>query len=125
MNYYSDESEWKWLFNNAVDWDSIISLYYPEFPTEDGFENKEDVKKFLEELVDSTGEWCGTSVKEIGELLKDQDERKLQNDNLDKEILDLEDAHRVEISDINNKNEKELGTLRGQITDKEHELNGL
>ena len=63
--------------------------------------------------------------KEIGELLKDQDERKLQNDNLDKEILDLEDAHRVEISDINNKNEKELGTLRGQITDKEHELNGL
>jgi alkylation response protein AidB-like acyl-CoA dehydrogenase len=69
VNYFSDESEWKWLFKNGIDWDSIINLYYPTFPTEEGFENKEDVINFLEELLTQTGEWAGTSVKEIGELL--------------------------------------------------------
>jgi alkylation response protein AidB-like acyl-CoA dehydrogenase len=63
-NYYSDSSEWKWLFHNAVDWDKIIPLYYPEFPTADGFNNKEEVIAFLEELVTATGEWTATSVTE-------------------------------------------------------------
>ncbi|MBK25157.1 MAG: hypothetical protein CME70_14280 [Halobacteriovorax sp.] len=72
VNFYSDESEWKWLFNNAVDWDSIINLYYPEFPTEDGFETADDVKQFLEELITSTGDWAANSVKEIGEQLNNE-----------------------------------------------------
>jgi alkylation response protein AidB-like acyl-CoA dehydrogenase len=69
VNYFSDESEWQWLFKNGIDWDSIINLYYPSFPTEDGFENKEEVIDFLKELLTQTGEWAGTSIKEIGELL--------------------------------------------------------
>ena len=62
MNYYADESEWKWLFKNAIDWDRIIPLYYPEFPTADGFNNKEEVIGFIEELITATGDWAGTSV---------------------------------------------------------------
>ena len=46
--------------------------------------------------------------KEIGDLLKEQDERKLQNENLDKEIADLAEAHRSEIKDIEGKNAKEI-----------------
>lgn len=64
MNFYSDSPEWKWLFNNAIDWDKIIPLYYPEFPTQDGFEGPEDVKNFIEEMITATGEWTATSVKD-------------------------------------------------------------
>lgn len=59
MNFYSNEPEWKWMFNNAINWDKIIPLYYPTFPTEDGFETKEEILPFLEELVDQTGAWSG------------------------------------------------------------------
>ena len=62
MNYYSDSSEWKWLFDNAIDWDKIIPLYYPEFPTEDGFNSKEEVIAFLEEMVTATGDWTANAV---------------------------------------------------------------
>ncbi len=69
MNYFSNESEWKWLFKNAIDWDRIIPLYYPEFPTEEGFENQEEVVDFFSEILDSIGNWSGTSVSEIAEHL--------------------------------------------------------
>lgn len=69
MNYYSDEKEWQWLFKNAFDWDKIIPLYYPSFPTEDGLESKEEVLQFLEEILSNTGQWCGTSLYEKAEKL--------------------------------------------------------
>jgi alkylation response protein AidB-like acyl-CoA dehydrogenase len=72
MNYYSDSSEWKWLFHNAIDWDSIIPLYYPEFPTADGFNNKEDVIQFIEEMITATGEWTGGSVTERARKLDEE-----------------------------------------------------
>jgi alkylation response protein AidB-like acyl-CoA dehydrogenase len=62
MNYYSDSSEWKWLFDNAIDWNKIIPLYYPEFPTADGFNNKEEVIQFIEEMITATGEWTAGPV---------------------------------------------------------------
>ena len=62
MNYYSDSSEWKWLFHNAINWDQIIPLYYPTYPTEDGFKNKEEVISFIEEMLTATGEWSANSV---------------------------------------------------------------
>jgi alkylation response protein AidB-like acyl-CoA dehydrogenase len=68
-NYYSDESEWKWLFKNAINWDKIIPLYYPEFPTADGFNNKEDVIAFIEEMITATGDWCGGAVQERAKQL--------------------------------------------------------
>lgn len=61
-NYYSDSTEWKWHFKNAIDWDKIIPLYYPSFPTEDGFNSKEDVMQFIEELITATGEWSAGAV---------------------------------------------------------------
>jgi alkylation response protein AidB-like acyl-CoA dehydrogenase len=69
MNYYSDSEEWKYLFNHAIDWDSIIPLYFPKFPSEDGINNKDEAKKFFEELVSSTGEWTATSVAKRAPLL--------------------------------------------------------
>lgn len=62
MNYYSDNPEWKWMWKNAIDWDNILPLYYKEFPTADGFKNKEDVINFLEELVVATGDWTANAV---------------------------------------------------------------
>lgn len=62
MNYYTDDKEWKWLFHNAIDWDSILPLYYPSYPTEDGLNSKEEVLEFLEEMVTATGEWTASSV---------------------------------------------------------------
>ncbi|OUR94113.1 hypothetical protein A9Q84_17535 [Halobacteriovorax marinus] len=69
MNYYSDEKDWKWLFRNGLDWDTIIPLYYESFPTEDGFNSKEEVIDFLEEILISTGEWAGTKVADRAHLL--------------------------------------------------------
>jgi alkylation response protein AidB-like acyl-CoA dehydrogenase len=62
MNYYSDVSEWQWHFKNSIDWDTIIPLYYPKFPTEEGFQNKKEVIDFLEEVLTSTGDWAGNAV---------------------------------------------------------------
>lgn len=61
-NFYTDNPEWKWHFDNAIDWDSILPLYYPEYPTADGFNNKEEVLQFIEEMITATGEWNATSV---------------------------------------------------------------
>ena len=72
MNYYTDSSEWKWLFKNAIDWDKIIPLYYPSFPTEDGFNNKEEVITFLEEMLIATGEWTAGPVAERARVLDEQ-----------------------------------------------------
>lgn len=69
MNYYSDEKDWQWLFRNGMDWDKIIPLYYPKFPTEDGFNSKEEVIDFLEEILQSTGAWAGTSVADRAAIL--------------------------------------------------------
>lgn len=62
MNYFSDETEWQWLMDNAIDWDRIIPLYYPSFPTEDGFQNKEEIIDFIKELLTQTGDWTANAV---------------------------------------------------------------
>lgn len=62
MNYFSDETEWKWMLNNAIDWKTIIPLYYKDFPTEDGFNNQEEVLSFMEELMTQTGAWAADAV---------------------------------------------------------------
>lgn len=72
MNYFNDENDWKWLFRNGIDWDTIIPLYYKSFPTEDGMNSKEEVLQFFEELMGSTGEWCGTSVADRAAKLDDE-----------------------------------------------------
>ncbi|MBC97649.1 MAG: hypothetical protein CME63_07865 [Halobacteriovoraceae bacterium] len=69
MNYFEDSSEWNWMFENAIDWDKIIPLYYPEFPTEDGIQNEAELKQFLKDILSSMGDWSANSVKEIGQLL--------------------------------------------------------
>jgi alkylation response protein AidB-like acyl-CoA dehydrogenase len=79
MNFYSDESEWKYLFRNAIDWDTIIPLYYTKFPTEDGFNNKEEVIDFLEELVTSTGDWTGNSLAPRARELDETGAGKVEN----------------------------------------------
>ena len=70
MNYFSDEKEWLWLFEHGLDWDKIIPLYYPTFPTEDGLQNAEEAKDFLRELLTATGEWCGESISARREELE-------------------------------------------------------
>ncbi len=69
MNYFDDSKEWNWMFENAIDWDTIIPLYYPSFPTEDGIQDMDELKQFLKDVLSSMGDWSANSVKEIGQLL--------------------------------------------------------
>ncbi len=62
MNFYTDSSEWQYLFKNAVDWDTLISLYHPQFPTAEGLNSKEEVISFYEELLSATGKWSGDTL---------------------------------------------------------------
>ncbi len=62
MNFYTDSSEWSYLFKNAIDWKTILPLYYNEFPTEDGFNNQEELISFFEELLTNIGDWTANSV---------------------------------------------------------------
>ena len=63
MNYFSDAPEWQYLFKNAINWDTIIPLYYPSFPTTHGFNNKEELISFFEQILETTGKWAGETVK--------------------------------------------------------------
>ena len=63
MNYYSDSSEWKYLFRNCIDWDTLLPLYYPSFPTSNGFNNKDELIEFFEQILDATGKWSGETVR--------------------------------------------------------------
>jgi alkylation response protein AidB-like acyl-CoA dehydrogenase len=62
MNYYTDSPEWTYLFKNAVDWETILPLYYKSFPTEDGFNNKDELMGFFEEILSNTGDWAANSI---------------------------------------------------------------
>jgi len=64
MNYYSDSSEWKYLFRNAIHWDEILPLYYSSFPTPSGFNSKEELLQFFEQLLETTGKWTGETLRD-------------------------------------------------------------
>jgi alkylation response protein AidB-like acyl-CoA dehydrogenase len=69
MNHYSDSPEWKYLFKHAIDWDEILPLYYPSFPTSSGFKNKEELFAFFEQILETTGKWSGETLRERAKLL--------------------------------------------------------
>ena len=62
MNFYSDNSEWQYIFRNAIDWDNIIPLYEPHFPTSEGFQNREELISFYEEVLKTTGKWTANTL---------------------------------------------------------------
>lgn len=62
QNYYSEENEWKYLTKNAIDWDAIIPLYYPSFPTADGFNNKQELIEFFEQMLNTSGDWLAKKI---------------------------------------------------------------
>lgn len=54
MNYYSDQPEWQFLFRNAIDWETVLSLY----PDSASFgANTSEKIAFFEEILTSTGKW--------------------------------------------------------------------
>ncbi len=72
MNYYNDSQEWQWLVKNAIDWDKILPLYYPTFPTEEGFQNKQDILNFMDEILATCGNWTANAVAPRAEKLDRQ-----------------------------------------------------
>jgi alkylation response protein AidB-like acyl-CoA dehydrogenase len=62
MNFYSDNSEWRYLYKNGIDWDTILPLYQPTFPTSEGFNTKEELLTFYEELLATLGKWTGETI---------------------------------------------------------------
>jgi alkylation response protein AidB-like acyl-CoA dehydrogenase len=61
-NFYTDSAEWQYLFKNGIDWDRILPLYIKEYPTPEGFQNKEEVIAFYEELLTNTGKWAADTL---------------------------------------------------------------
>ena len=61
-NFFNDSTEWRYLFKNAIDWDKIIPLYYPSFPTAEGFKDQAELLQFFEELLSTTGEWAAKTL---------------------------------------------------------------
>lgn len=64
-NFFTDGregQEWNYLFKNAIDWDRILPLYYPSFPTPDGSKNKEELLSFFSDLLTATGEWAADTL---------------------------------------------------------------
>lgn len=64
MNFYSDEEEEKWMMRNAIDWDTIIPLHHPQFPTSEGFKDKGELLSFFEDILTAIGDWASHSVAE-------------------------------------------------------------
>lgn len=62
MNFYSDSSEWRYLFKNAIDWETLIPLYEPNFPTQEGFQSPEELIAFYEDLITTTGKWSAETI---------------------------------------------------------------
>lgn len=62
MNFYTDSPEWKYMVQKAINWDEIIPMYYPSFPTDDGIESKEELLQFFDEMLTATGEWTANSI---------------------------------------------------------------
>lgn len=62
QNYYLDDSEWQYHFKNTIDWKTIIPLYYPNFPTAEGFNTPEELIEFFEQTVTASGEWLAQKV---------------------------------------------------------------
>lgn len=78
-NYYTDDTEWQWLFKHAVEWKKIIPLYYPEFPSADGFNNEEEVIAFIEEMLTATGEWAAGSIAPRAKRLDEEGAGTVEN----------------------------------------------
>ncbi len=80
MNYYSDSSEWKYLFKNAINWDEILPLYFPTFPTPSGYNSKEELLEFFEQILETTGAWAGETLTPRARLLDKEGGGKLNPD---------------------------------------------
>jgi alkylation response protein AidB-like acyl-CoA dehydrogenase len=72
MNYFSDSSEWRYLFRNAIDWETIAPLYHKEFPTADGFKDIDELISFYEDLLTTTGDWSANSIASRARELDEQ-----------------------------------------------------
>ena len=80
MNYFNDSAEWKYLFRNGIDWDAILPLYFPVFPTPQGFNNREELISFFEQILETTGKWTGETLRERASELDDVGCAKLNPD---------------------------------------------
>lgn len=72
MNSYTDSTEWKYLFKNALDWDTILPLYFKEYPTQDGYKNKEELINFYEELLSTVADWSTNQLAPRAKILDKQ-----------------------------------------------------
>lgn len=55
MNYFSDESEWQWLFQHGLLWDKLQPLYAPTV-------DRQEYRDSLKEILTTTGKWASEKV---------------------------------------------------------------
>ena len=72
MSYFRNSEEWQWLFKNAFDWEGVLPVYYPSYPTPEGWNNLLEVQAFFKEMLEQICKWCEEKVAPRAALLDQQ-----------------------------------------------------
>ncbi|MEK6624553.1 MAG: acyl-CoA dehydrogenase family protein, partial [Bdellovibrionota bacterium] len=79
MSYFRNSEEWQWLFKNAFDWEGVLPVYYPSYPTPEGWNNLLEVQAFFKEMLEQICKWCEEKVAPRAALLDQQGPGEIEN----------------------------------------------
>lgn len=79
MNYFTQNPEWKFLFEKGILWDQIIPIFYPSFPSADGLQNEQDVKTLYHDVLNAVAQWCEESIEPRAMELDELGAGKIEN----------------------------------------------
>ncbi|MBI2520838.1 MAG: acyl-CoA/acyl-ACP dehydrogenase [Bdellovibrio sp.] len=69
MSYFRDSQEWQWLFNHAFDWEGVLPVYYPSYPTPEGWSDPHEVQTFYKEMLEQICKWSEEKIAPRAPLL--------------------------------------------------------
>lgn len=79
MHYFTQNPEWKFLFDKGILWSEIIPLFYPHFPTEDGLQSEEDVKSLYHDILSAIAQWSQDSIEPRASHLDELGAGRIEN----------------------------------------------
>lgn len=69
QNSFNEQHEWKWLFENAIDWKTINKLYYFDDGSQSDFSSDRELLDYYGEFLDQLCQWMEEKVKPRAHLL--------------------------------------------------------
>ncbi|HAZ14554.1 MAG: hypothetical protein A2X86_15595 [Bdellovibrionales bacterium GWA2_49_15] len=79
MSYFRDSSEWQWLFTHALDWEALLPVFYPAYPTPEGWQNPDEIRSFAAEILEQVSLWCEKKIAPRAPLLDKEGPGKIEN----------------------------------------------